>query len=92
MGNFYVKLGGVHRLTLRDPEDGAGGGSDDSDRFMNGGSVDDFFAFLNAHAQNLSDAEIVESLGDYLSPADMGGLAMRIRAELAMLKDDDTIW
>ncbi len=56
-----------------------------SDYFTNGGSVNEFFAFLNTHAQNLNDREIVASLGDYLSPADMRGLAMRIRAELAKL-------
>lgn len=57
----------------------------ESDRFMIGGSVHDFFAFLNKQVRNLSDADIAESLGDYLSPADMGGLAMRMRAELAKL-------
>ena len=50
-----------------------------------GGSVQDFFAFLNSHVQGLTDEEISDSLSDYLSPEDIPGLAMRFRSEIAKL-------
>ena len=50
-----------------------------------GGSVQDFFEFLNSHVQTLADDEIFESLSDYLPPEDIPGLAMRFRVEFMKL-------
>ncbi len=51
-----------------------------------GGSVADFVDFLRAHAAALTDRDIAESLADYLPPAELAGLGMAIRAELARLR------
>ena len=53
-------------------------------------SVKDFFVFLNEAAQKLTEQEISDELRDYLPPAELPGLNMRFRAELAKLTDKFT--
>lgn len=50
-----------------------------------GSDGSDFYVFLNERVRQLTDAEIAESLSDYLPPSELPGLAMRFRAEIAKL-------
>jgi predicted nucleotidyltransferase component of viral defense system len=55
------------------------------DRFP-GSTASDFYEFIRLRASTLTDAEIGESLTDYLPPDEIGGLAMQIRAALTKLR------
>mgnify|MGYP003776689547 CR=1 FL=1 len=50
-----------------------------------GKSADDFYDFLQEHANGLTDEVIAGELKDYLRADEMAGLTMRFRAELAKL-------
>ncbi len=54
--------------------------------YFKGSGVEQFFDFLRAKVQVISDKDIGNSLGDYLRKDDIAGLSMKIRAELARLK------
>jgi predicted nucleotidyltransferase component of viral defense system len=51
-----------------------------------GGGVPEFLDFLRAYAVELTDRDIAQALADYLTPEELAGLAMAIRAELARLR------
>jgi len=48
-------------------------------------AVTDFYAFLNARIQKLTQREISEAMSDYVPPSELPGLDMRFRAEIAKL-------
>ena len=55
-----------------------------NDYFIGAGK-DDFYSFLRESVKGLEDGDYIHELSDYLPPANMTGLAMRVRAEVAKL-------
>jgi predicted nucleotidyltransferase component of viral defense system len=55
------------------------------DRFPSS-TVSEFYEFIRLRVSTLTDAEIGESMADYLPPDEIGGLAMQFRAALAKLR------
>jgi hypothetical protein len=55
------------------------------DRFT-GSTASEFYEFLRLRVSTLTDAEIAESLADYLPPDEIRGLAMQFRAAAAKLR------
>jgi predicted nucleotidyltransferase component of viral defense system len=51
-----------------------------------GESAADFYEFIRRHVSKLTDADIQESLSDYLPPEETEGLAMQFRAAIAKLR------
>jgi predicted nucleotidyltransferase component of viral defense system len=56
-----------------------------SDRFP-GKRADEFYDFLRDRVASLSDSDIRDELADYLTPEETEGLAMQIKAALAVLQ------
>lgn len=55
------------------------------DRFP-GSTASEFYEFIRLRVSTLTDAEIGESLADYLPPDEIAGLAVQFRAALAKLR------
>jgi len=53
--------------------------------YFPGGDVDAFYEFVRQKAAELDDHEIADQLSDYLTPDELIGLPIRIRAALATL-------
>lgn len=53
--------------------------------YFNGKSVESFYDFMRQYLVTLTDKDLEAELSDYLSPIEMTGLVMRMRAEFAKL-------
>ncbi len=51
-----------------------------------GSNASEFYEFIRLRVSTLTDAEIRESLADYLPPGESEGLAMQFRAAFAKLR------